>query len=144
MPWLLMPSLLALPDHQQPWHWTCNINGSLSSTRRISATPPPECWIMIENANVFLWFLKMKSAQQRWTHLLWKERCRSNAASGLGIPKMHQPAYVIMFPVADYVYSIRIIVILFLLFLYRRSLDTFYMKGADVFVPNKHLGPLSI
>ena len=29
--WLLMPWLLALPGHQQPWYWQCNIGSSLTS-----------------------------------------------------------------------------------------------------------------
>ena len=34
IPWLLMPWLLGLPGHQQPWYWICRINGSLSSMRK--------------------------------------------------------------------------------------------------------------
>ena len=29
IPWLLMPWLLALPGHEQPWLWNCKINRSL-------------------------------------------------------------------------------------------------------------------
>ena len=32
--WLLMPSMLESPCHQQQWCWICRINGSLSSTKR--------------------------------------------------------------------------------------------------------------
>ena len=32
--WLLMPWLLALPGHQQPWYWLCKIGKSFSYTRK--------------------------------------------------------------------------------------------------------------
>ena len=35
IPWLLMPWLLVSPGHQQPWHWPCRINRSLSSMGKI-------------------------------------------------------------------------------------------------------------
>ena len=33
MSWLLLPWLLALPGHQQPWYWVCEIDKSWSYTR---------------------------------------------------------------------------------------------------------------
>ena len=33
-PWLLMPWLLVLPCHQQPWYWLYRIYRTLSSTRK--------------------------------------------------------------------------------------------------------------
>ena len=32
IPWLLMSWFLLSPGHQQPWHWSCRINGSLTPT----------------------------------------------------------------------------------------------------------------
>ena len=34
IPWLLMPWLLALPGHQQPWYWLNKINKSSTATRK--------------------------------------------------------------------------------------------------------------
>ena len=33
-PWLVIPWMIALPGHQQPWHCLCRINRSLSSMRK--------------------------------------------------------------------------------------------------------------
>ena len=34
IPWLMMPWLLALPGHRQPWHWLYKINRPLGSIRK--------------------------------------------------------------------------------------------------------------
>ena len=47
IPWLLMTWLLASPVHQQPWHWLCRMNGSLSSTRKYFKSL---CHIIVEKS----------------------------------------------------------------------------------------------
>ena len=34
MPWLMMPWLLASPEHHQPWYWLCKTNRSLAFVMR--------------------------------------------------------------------------------------------------------------
>ena len=53
--WLLMPWLLVSPGHQKPWYWLCRITGSLFSMRGYFTS---YCWKIIENAKIFLCFLK--------------------------------------------------------------------------------------
>ena len=65
MPWLLMPWLLVLSGHQQPWHWINRMQACLASLRNDFKKPAYcQLWKMIENGNIFL-FPKLTSA--------WKE-----------------------------------------------------------------------
>ena len=54
-PCLLMPWLLMLPGHRQPWYWLCNIwqTGPCVPWGIISnPSPPSQFWEIIENASI--------------------------------------------------------------------------------------------
>ena len=77
MPWPLMPWLLVVPGHQQPWYWLCKISSSLSSIRKDFNNL---CHLNVEktivNADIYLcsWnefstrFNSLWPSDARWQH----------------------------------------------------------------------------
>ena len=71
--WLQMPWLLISPIHQQSWYWLYRINRTLSSTHKgFNNLCHLGLWEIIENANIFLRFLKqILQARLTWGVKHW-------------------------------------------------------------------------
>ena len=66
-----MPWLLALPVHQQLWHWLCRMNRSLTSTKKDFNNLHCLCWIIVKNVVIMLCIFihaKVDSAPLELTH----------------------------------------------------------------------------
>ena len=54
---LLMPGLFVSLGYQQPWYWVCKINGPVFHKEGFQLPVPCHCWKMIENTNLFFFYV---------------------------------------------------------------------------------------